>query len=69
MAKDMPRYTIAASWFVRACSLVVLVIWGLTIKHSGLSKDFRSFGSATGVLGAVMWVTLFSAAGLVFPHQ
>ena len=54
MAKDMPWSITASAWFLRAASLVVVVCWVLRIMHSGWSKDFRSFGSATGIIGAAM---------------
>ena len=54
MTEERSRLDVAAAWFVRACSLIVAVIWGLGILNRGWSRDFRSFRSLTGILGATM---------------
>ena len=54
MADRISRSAIAMAWFVRACSLFVLILWVLALRLRGWSIDLRSFGSLTGLIGAAM---------------
>ena len=54
MTEERSRLDVAAAWFVRACSLLVAVLWGLGIRNHGWSRDFRSFSGLSGIIGATM---------------
>ena len=54
MSDGISRSCIATAWFVRACSLIVLILWVLTLRLRGWSIDLRSFGSMLGLVGAAM---------------